>query len=207
MRAEFNKTGSSSYHLRLNPVVHDAITIVVPSGRGTIIQSPNGVHAADIAIQWWSTQIHNLNGGLGYIDPTHLPIYLTHDVLLYSGNNPFNCCFFGFHGASSAQHGNGNQPVQTFAWASYLSSGGFDRPDGTQWAIKDIHGLSHEIAEWADDPFVTNIVEPWLTATSAAFYGCQNLLETGDPVVGIGFALGTNIYFQGPNPDGTQSAD
>src|SRR5215831_17987899 len=30
MRAQFNKTGSSSYHLRLNPVVHDAITIVVP---------------------------------------------------------------------------------------------------------------------------------------------------------------------------------
>ena len=25
MRAQFNKTGSSSYHLRLNPVVHDAI--------------------------------------------------------------------------------------------------------------------------------------------------------------------------------------
>jgi hypothetical protein len=26
-------------------------------------------------------------------------------------------------------------------------------------------------------------------------------------VVGIGFAMGTNIYFQGPNPDGTQTAD
>ena len=34
MRAQFNKTGSSSYHLRLNPVVHDAITIVVPDGQG-----------------------------------------------------------------------------------------------------------------------------------------------------------------------------
>lgn len=34
MRAQFNKTGSSTYHLRLNPVLHDAITIVVPDGRG-----------------------------------------------------------------------------------------------------------------------------------------------------------------------------
>src|SRR5262249_49122612 len=34
MRAQFSKTGSSSYHLRLNPVVHDPITIVVPSGQG-----------------------------------------------------------------------------------------------------------------------------------------------------------------------------
>jgi hypothetical protein len=33
------------------------------------------------------------------------------------------------------------------------------------------------------------------------------VLETGDPVVGIGFAMGTNSAFQGPNPNGTQSAD
>ena len=37
MRAQFNKTGSSSYHLRLNPVVHDAITIVVPRNLGTVL--------------------------------------------------------------------------------------------------------------------------------------------------------------------------
>ena len=207
MRAQFNKTGSSSYHLRLNPVVHDAITIVVPRGKGFVGRSPNGVYGAVINIQWWSTRIQNLNGSLGYIDPTHLPLYLTHDVVLYSGNNPFNCCWAGWHGASSAAHGNGNQPVQTYAWASYTSPGGFDWPDGgTWWAVQDISILSHEIAEWADDPFITNFVEPWSTPT-APQYGCVNLLETGDPVVGIGFAMGTNIYFQGPNPDGTQSAD
>ena len=37
--------------------------------------------------------------------------------------------------------------------------------------------------------------------------GCNNILETGDAVNNLGFAMGTNIYFQGPNPDGTQSAD
>ena len=52
----------------------------------------------------------------------------------------------------------------------------------------------------------SNVVEPWGTAT-APQYGCSNLLETGDPVVGIGFAMGANTYFQGPNPNGTQSAD
>jgi hypothetical protein len=36
---------------------------------------------------------------------------------------------------------------------------------------------------------------------------CSTLLETGDPVTGIGFAIGTNTYLQGPNPNGTQSAD
>jgi hypothetical protein len=63
-----------------------------------------------------------------------------------------------------------------------------------------------EISEWADDPFINNYVEPWLTPT-APQYGCSGLLETGDPVVAIGFAMGTNTYDQGPNPDGTQSAD
>jgi hypothetical protein len=120
--------------------------------------------------------------------------------VLYSGNDPFNCCVFGFHGAGTflhggPEHGNGDQPVETFAWASYTSPGVFARPNGgMDWALQDISGLSHEISEWADDPFDTNFVE------------C-GLLETGDPVVAIGFAMGTNTYFQGPNPNGTQSAD
>ena len=215
MRAQFNMTGSSSYHLRLNPVVHDAITIVVPDGRGTVLQTGRGVHFGDVEFQWWATRIQNLNTSLGYIDPTHLPLYLTKDVLLYSGNNPFNCCTIGFHSGNEVPshtpngppNGQGNQPVQTCVWASYTSPGLYARPNGgTLWALQDINILSHEISEWADDPFLTNSVEPWLTPTGAG-YGCTNLLETGDPVVGIGFALGTNIYFQGPNPNGTQSAD
>jgi hypothetical protein len=54
--------------------------------------------------------------------------------------------------------------------------------------------------------FLTNTVEPWVIPTFP-LAGCSNLLETGDAVVGIGFAMGTNVYFQGSNPDGTQSAD
>jgi hypothetical protein len=215
MRAQFNMTGSSSYHLRLNPVVHDAITIVVPDGRGTVLQTGRGVHFGDVEFQWWATRIQNLNTSVGYIDPTHLPLYLTKDVLLYSGNSPFNCCTIGFHSGNEVPshtpngppNGQGNQPVQTCVWASYTSPGLFARPNGgTLWALQDINILSHEISEWADDPFLTNSVEPWLTPT-APQNGCSGLLETGDPVFGIGFAMGTNTYFQGPNPNGTQSAD
>jgi hypothetical protein len=205
MRAEFNKTGSSSYHLRLNPVVHDAITIVVPDGQGTVLQSVRGVDFGDIKIQWWGTRIQNLNGSLGYIDPTHLALYLTKDVVLYTGQNLLGVTV-GFHGAGNSNNGNGNQPVQTFAWASYILPGFFAPLDGSSWALHDISIPSHEISEWADDPFVSNTVEPWLAVTAAS-YGCTNILETGDPVVNIGFAMGTNIYFQGPNPDGSQTAD
>jgi hypothetical protein len=207
MRAQFNKTGSSPYHLTLNPVTHDPITIVIPSGQGTLLQSGRGVVFADVSIQWWSTRIQNLQKSLGYVDPTRLPIFLTKDVFNYEGNNPANCCVLGFHGAGASTNGNGNQPVQTFAWASWVSPGVYARPSGgTDWALQDIHALTHEIAEWADDPFVNNTVEPWLTPT-APQYGCTSVLETGDPVVAIGFAKGTNTYEQGPNPNGTQSAD
>jgi hypothetical protein len=215
MRAQFNKTGSSPYHLKLNPVTHSAVTIVVPSGQATLLQSGRGVVFADVSIQWWATQIQNLTNSLGYVDSTHLPIFLTNNVVLFEGKNPLNCCVIGFHGAGPApshtnngpQTGNGNQAVQTWAWASWTSPGFFARPNGgTDWALQDIHPLSHEISEWADDPFINNTVEPWLTPT-APQYGCSGLLETGDPVVGIGFAMGTNTFEQGPNPNGTQSAD
>lgn len=211
MRAQFNKTGSaSSYHLILHPNVLPAVTINVPQNQGTLLVSGRGVIFADINISWWSSHIMNLESSA---DPTHLPLYLTQDVVLYSGHNPLNCCIIGYHGTHAAGHqsgyggSQGNAPVQTFAWGSYISPGFFARANGgTDWALQDIHALSHEIAEWADDPFVNNTVQPWLTPT-APQYGCSGILETGDPVVGIGFSMGTNNYQQGPNPNGTQSAD
>ena len=217
MRAQFNKTGSSSYHLRLHPTVRPPITIVVPGNQGTLLQSGRGVIFASVNVQWWATRIQSLDTSLGYVDPTHLPLYLTNKILLHIGLDPTNCCIIGFHGAGPVPsgdenaygpgHGNGNQPIQTFAWASWVTPGIYARPNGgVDWALQDIHAVSHEVAEWADDPFINNLVEPWLTPT-APQYGCTNILETGDPVVAIGFAKGTNTFDQGPNPNGSQSAD
>ncbi|HEU5382329.1 MAG TPA: hypothetical protein VFV38_43500 [Ktedonobacteraceae bacterium] len=210
MRAQFNQTGSSPYHLILHPNVLPAVTITVPQNQGTLLQSGRGVIFADVNISWWSAQIENLEATA---DATHLPIYLTNNVLLYTGHNILNCCVIGYHGTRATGNGggsndsNGNAVVQTFAWASWVQPGLYSRPDGgTDWALQDIHALSHEISEWADDPFVNNAVDPWLTPT-APQYGCSTLLETGDPVVSIGFAMGTNTFEQGPNPNGTQSAD
>jgi hypothetical protein len=217
MRAQFNKTGSSSYHLSLHPTVRDTITIVVPGNQGTLLQSGRGVIFASVNVQWWATRIQQLDTSLGYVDPTHLPLYLTNKILLHIGLDPTNCCIIGFHGAGPVPsgnenaygpgHGNGNQSIQTFAWASWVTPGIYARPNGgVNWALQDIHAVSHEVAEWADDPFINNLVEPWLTPT-APQYGCTNVLETGDPVVDIGFAKGTNTFDQGLNPNGTQSAD
>lgn len=205
MRAQFDKTGASGYHLRLHPNLLPPVTIDVPKNQGILRVSGRGVVFADVNISWWSGQINNLEQSA---DPTHLPLYLTDDVMLYTGGNPDNCCVIGYHGTRAAGSGGGsansqgNAVVQTFAWSSYVSPGLYSRANGgTDWALQDIHAVSHEIAEWADDPFVNNTVNPWLTPT-APQYGCTTVLETGDPVVGIGFAMGTNTFRQGPNPDG-----
>jgi hypothetical protein len=205
MRAQFNEVGTSNYHLKLNPVVQPAVVIDVPQNQGTLQQSVRGVVYAAVSYSWWSAQINNLEQSA---DPTHLPIYLTDNVLLYDGTLD-NCCTIGYHGTRSAGLGggsggsNGNASVQTFAWASYLEPGVYNPI--SVWALQDIHPLSHEIAEWADDPFVNNWVEPWLTPT-APQYGCTNILETGDPVVGIGFSKGTNTYNQVGKMTWTSSA-
>ncbi len=211
MRAQFNKVGAgSSYHLILHPNVLPAVTINVPANQGTLVESPQGVVFPTINYSWWSSHINNLEQNA---DATHLPIYLSNDVLL---TDKGSCCVIGFHGTRASGLGggnggsNGNAVVQTFAWGSWIRPGTYPRVSGqplpTDWALQDIHALSHEISEWADDPFVNNFVEPWATPT-APQYGCTGILETGDPVVGIGFAKGTNTFEQGPLPDGSTMAD
>ena len=212
MRAQFDKTGSTSnYHLILHPNVMPTVTINVPNGAGVLLRSGRQVIFPSVDISWWSGQIAML---MQSSDPTHLPLFLTDSVLLHIGSNPLNCCVIGYHGAgevlghgTGSVNGNGNQPVQTFAWASWVRPGIYARANGgTDWALQDIHALSHEISEWADDPFVNNKVQPWLTPT-APQYGCTGVMETGDPVVGIGFAIGNNTFDQTPNPNGTSSFD
>jgi hypothetical protein len=212
MRAQFDQVGAASpYHLILQPNVLPTVTLNVPHNQGVLRESPQGVIFPTLNYSWWAAQIKNLEGTA---DPTHLAVYLSNDVLLQTGGG--GCCVIGFHGTRATGSGvgngnsNGNAVVQTFAWASWVRPGTYPRVAGeplpTDWALQDIHGLSHEISEWADDPFVNNTVEPWLTPT-APQYGCSNILETGDPVVSIGFAMGHNTFEQGLLPDGNQMAD
>jgi hypothetical protein len=204
MRAQFGRTGSSTYHLRLDPNVLPPVTIDVPDGEGLLLQTSHGVVFPAVDIQWWNAQIHNL---LTTADPTHLALYLTDNVQTYLGNRKsFQLDASGFHGATRSST-NGNAPVQTFAWATWLSPGYFGTDGGFGWALQDMNVLNHEIGEWADDPFGTNLVQAWPFVPGLSQYGCSSVLETGDAPGGNGFAMGTNTFRQGPNPDGTQTAD
>jgi hypothetical protein len=204
MRSQFN-LNSSGYHLLLaSPVVFPTVAIDVPANQGTAVRSSrSGALIGLVDSVWFSSQLQNLLGQL-HIDAATLPIFLTDNAMLYDGNNTSNCCTIGYHGAhgvagngGGSANSNGAAVIQTFIFAAYSTPGTF-RSEG----IQDIHALSHEVAEWLDDPFVNNVVQPWLTPT-APQYGCTSYLETGDPVVGIWFPLTGNSFSAGPfNPNG-----
>lgn len=218
MRSQFNDVGSSTFHLLLGaPTVLPTVTFSVPANQGVVASFGSGFGTfGDVDITWFSSHMNSLINSL-HIDPATLPIFVTNNVYLYEGDNPSNCCVLGFHGAAhvtgngaGSTHGTGSQGVQTWAYAAYAQPGTWSTssvpasPDGADaYYIQDIHAISHEVSEWADDPFVNNTVNPWLTPT-APQYGCTSVLETGDPVVGIGVLVGKNPYFQtaGANADG-----
>lgn len=194
MRAQFNKVGTG-YHLFLAPKVRPPITINVPNTTvppvlGTTL-TRNGITYADLDNDWFKStlqdQVHSL-----HLNPSRLALFLTTNVVLFHDQNPLHCCVIGSHGADdlptatsdSEDPDDGHQKVHTFVWSSWLTAGFLPL-----WAIQDIHGVSHEIVEWATNPFVNNIVQAYRSPLAPPTAACSNMLETGDPVTGIGFAL------------------
>jgi len=209
MRAQFNQVGPSGYHLRLRPNVLPTVTLDVPPSQGVLAQSGRGALIALVGSYWLSGVVTGIAGGS---DPTHLALVLTDDTIdSIKTPHGFIPAALGVHGATArgvlSGNAQGDRPVQTLAWATWLSPGVYARPNGgTFWALQDMDVISHEISEWANDPFATNYVPPWPYDPSNLQF-CNTLLETGDPVNNAGFAMGVNSFRQGPNPNGTESAD
>jgi hypothetical protein len=190
-RAQWGNT-DSGYHVRLGqPAVLPTVAIDVPRNQGSIvIGSRTGSRIGLMSYSWFSGRLINTLNSL-QISPRVLPIFLVNNTFLYI-STPDNCCVLGYHGAKASLNGNGKQQVNTYMFASYSEQGIFGaNPGDSESFIADIHGLSHEVQEWYDDPFVNNFVNPWLTPT-APQYGCTAYLETGDPVVGFGFKVTLN---------------
>lgn len=189
VRSEFGVTGTN-FHLDLGaPTVFPQVTIVVPRNQGSVSPSPLGVEGGVVNYSWFVAQLHQLIVSL-HLNPTHLPIFYSNNIYLYDKGN----YVVGFHGAARSANGNGRQQVQTYAYATWAPPGG-----AGSYFVQDIDTISHEVSEWAHDPFANNTIDPWLDTEYSAYgdtFCGGNLLETGDPVVGIGFTLPGNTYLQ-----------
>jgi hypothetical protein len=186
MRSEFGVTGTrSKFHLDLRtPSVIRQITITVPQDQGSVSPGPQGVQGGVVNYEWFDAQLHRLLTSL-HLDPTHLSVFFSNNNFLYDRGS----YVLGFHGASESATGNGRHQVQTYTYSTWVPPGG-----AGAYFDQDIHNTTHEISEWAHDPFVDNAVNSWLDPLFGSY--CSNLLETGDPVIGIGFTLPGNTYVQ-----------
>jgi hypothetical protein len=100
------------------------------------------------------------------VSPKTFPIFLFLNVITDFGNGNLAA---GYH--SWINSGG----IQTYGVAMY---------DTTQNSAssKDVAVLSHEIAEWYDDPLVNNATPPW--GHIGQVEGCQASLEVADPLTG-----------------------
>jgi hypothetical protein len=165
-----------TYGVTLSVSTLSAVTVNVPNADAAIasISCGNGLLGAT-NINWLDpylqgTVIPSLaSKGVG---PSTLPIFLLHNFVEYVGTTSA-CCVLGYHNDYSAATG-----IQTYGLGMYDNSGAFT-------GSSDISALSHEIAEWQNDPYTTNPTPSWGHVGQVT--GCQSNLEVGDPLSGTTF--------------------
>jgi len=172
-----------SWHTLLErPRILTPVTVEVPFGSSIVFQLADGSFGTLMDINFINSQLNTLLQTEG-VRITELPIFVTRNAVYgdFFAGNPLDCCIGGFHAAfETAQNGN-TISVQTFAFATALDADASDAIFGDPTVFADVGALSHEVAEWMNDPFGNNIVPAW------EFPGisppvCQGNLETGDPV-------------------------
>jgi hypothetical protein len=178
----------ANYHVLLDPVnTLRGVEINVPAAEGIAITDPAFLSAAPFGLPPFCAP-------LGLVDFAWLDFYLNDRVLpdlaeqgvnattlpifmLYSTweaepvNQIFSCCIGGYH-----SFGGFPVPAQTYSVANFDSTGVLG-PSAMNTVI-----ISHEVGEWVNDPYGTNLVPPWTAASPLA--PCQANLEVGDPLTG-----------------------
>jgi hypothetical protein len=147
-------------------------TLEVPSGSWSGVAGEAHGYAVDAAV------MDPFLKKLAEKTPLATPIFLTYNIGTYSigQNQTPQCCAYGYHKAYVEDY-----YTNFYIWASYM-----DPPSGRP----DVLGLSHEVAEFMHDPFLTNFVQqypnpgsfklPWNPPYT--FTNCKYDLEVADPL-------------------------
>jgi hypothetical protein len=172
------------YHVLLNPKFLDPIVIEVPKVYGLALATtalgppPFCAPVGIVDINWFDAYLTGTVipalAARG-VNPTNFPIFFVHNLAWDSPVTNINdCCILGYHGATGFPI-----PTQTYSPADFDSTGIFG-PAVINVATEDTDNLSHEVAEWMDDPFGINPTPPWGHVGEQS--ACQNNLEVADPL-------------------------
>jgi hypothetical protein len=197
-RAEFFNTMKQNWHTDLDPSIVNRITVPIPrfvnvrlaDGTTKSVQNyyvgtaPNGDTFVELLDMFFNSVFSNavvndINDGNDTTDAFNMQLYP--DTFLFSINSQgkrFNgdCCVLGFHTYFNDTSVS-PQPRWITAFASWISPGLFGA------GVQDITGLSHEVTEAYNDPFINTAVPVWqFPGQPAGSAVCQGNLETGDPV-------------------------
>jgi hypothetical protein len=179
---QYVRAHRSKWHVLLNKPTTTALrTLTVPSGQGATVTDSSGVPVTLVNDNWFA---NTLAGISRTVSARSLVIFLTYDAVGCSDFTNLNTCGTGgFHSAIAQRTG-----IHTFAWGSWMDPSVF----GASGA--DTAAMSHEVAEWLNDPFVNDIVPKW-SVPSEPQYGCSNVFEVGDPLVGHVFVI-KGLHYQ-----------
>jgi hypothetical protein len=177
-----------SYGVSLKWKTLKPVTVTVPDADAAtaMINCGNGLLGA-ANINWLLPHLDNTvipslaKDGVG---PTNVPVFLMHNFVIYDGTVS-DCCILGYHYDYSAKGA-----IQTYGIGDYDNSGAFA-------GFNNITGLTHEIAEWENDPYGNNPTPAW-GHTGQDPNSCQNNLEVGDPLTGHTFAVKVGSFTYHP---------
>ena len=182
-------TVSPNYHLLLGtPRVAPVQTLSVPTAQGlTAFDGAAGRSLGIVGGKWLYLALRSLLAGM-QVDPGTLTVFLSYNTYA-TDSNPADCLtttcgyFLGYHDAVV-----GPQSITTYAFASVRDFGNL-LPPGLDIGSSV---LSHEVTEWANDPFVhgqrtrgqvtsqVNLVPAWISPYDS--FGCSTALEVADPL-------------------------
>jgi hypothetical protein len=161
----------SDYHVLLaTPFVEPLYLLQVPAEDGSASTGPRGEVTGTVDYDWFVKVVQPAIVVQLGVSPTSLTIFLTHNIRLKQPGN--TCCFHGNHTAFYVRSPAGRDRFTT-VWAGVDSV--------------NVSTMSHEINEWANDPFNENLVPGWRNPESG---GCDTHLEVGDPLAGVTFRAG-----------------
>ena len=140
-----------SYHVLLGtPTVEPTQSLTVPTKKGTTATA-FGIKVIIANINWFDPIIEGYLTSLK-IPANSLPIFVTTQAYLSGNSGTSGCCIGGYHSF------NGTQAYSHF---TYISNSG-----KTLAFSQDVSALSHEAAEWMDDPLTNNTNIPALCGSS-----------------------------------------